>query len=81
MSATEILIFCARLAESSEDTQSTSVRGVELLSSTFLGPGVRLEWPICPRSNGHGRRHSAGLPSRRKRKGARVLGSPTGHPS
>jgi hypothetical protein len=40
----------------------------------------RLEWPFLPRSNGHGRRHSAGIPSRRKREGAGVLGSPTGHP-
>jgi hypothetical protein len=29
---------------------------------------------ILPRSSGHGRRHGAGLPSRRKREGARVLG-------
>ena len=35
---------------------------------------------FCPRSNGHGRRHSAGIPSRRKREGAGVLGSPTGRP-
>ena len=35
---------------------------------------------VLPRSNDHGRRHSAGIPSRRKRESARVLGSPTGHP-
>jgi hypothetical protein len=43
-----------------------------------VSTGDRLEWPICPGSNGHGRRHSAGFPSRRKRKGARVLGSQPG---
>jgi hypothetical protein len=68
------------IAESSVDTQSTSLRGVEFFISTIMGTGVRLKWPFCPRSNGHGRRHSAGIPSRRKRESARVLGPPTGHP-
>jgi hypothetical protein len=47
-----------------------------------MDTGVRLEWPISAparmvMSVGTG----AGVPFRRKRKGARVLGSPTGHPS
>ena len=53
-----------------------------LTSCKFIpSTGVRLEWPFSPRSIGRGRRHSAGLPSRRKRESAGVLGAPAEHPS
>jgi hypothetical protein len=60
------------------DLNQNAIIGCEYGASRQLrSTGAPFEVAIpLPRSNGHGRRHSAGIPSRRKRESARVLGYP-----
>ena len=58
---------------------SSRVEAAEVAGNREYRRPFRVALPV-PRSNGHGRRHSAGYPSRCKRISARALGSPTGRP-